>query len=239
MFKKDSDNQNQGKLPRAPDDGPAILLIQALQQLIEMLNDHNSQKVAEHTMPMLYQMRQIETKQQQAVYHLEAMRKQFDVMVSNNKLLENASLANQLLGKQHYQDHIIQPIIRSVFPVFDIIEDTRKFWISSGEQVDNRILDFINAVWSQLEQFLVNYDVHIISHNPNDQFDPQIMKPVKWTITDNRKLDGRMAESLQIGFRFGQDKVLRLESVSLSKYRASQTETITLNERDKNDNSRN
>ena len=231
MPKKDSDNQNEGKLPRGPDDGPAILLIQALQQLIEMLNDHNSQKIAEHTMPMLYQMRQIETKQQQAVYHLEAVKRQLEVLVSNNKLLENASSTNQLLGRQHYQDHIIQPIIRSVFPVFDIIEDTRKFWNSSGEQVDNRILDFINAVWTQLQQFLVNYDVHIIRHNPNDKFDPQITKPVKWTFTDKRKLDGRVAESLQIGFRFGQDKVLRLESVSLYKYRASQTETITLNER--------
>ena len=240
MSKEDSENQNEGKFPRGPDQhDPAALLIEALQQLIVMLNDKNSQKISEHTMPMLYQIGQIETKQQQSIYHLEALRKQLEVLVSNNKLLENASSTNQILSKQHYNEHIIEPMVRSLFPVFDIIEDAAKSWNDCSEKVNTRVLDFFNAVLAQLTQFLVNYDVHIIRHNSSDKFNPLIMKPVKWVITDKRNLDGRMAESLQIGFRFGQDKVLRLESVSLFKYRASQTETITLNERDKNDNSRN
>jgi len=233
--RQSKENCNFSRGPDQPD--PAVLLIEALQQLIEMLNDKNSQKISEHTMPMLYQVGQIETKQQQSIYHLESIRKQLEVLISNNKLLENASSSNQVLSKQHYDEHVIEPMVRSLFPVFDIIEDAAKPWNNSNEKMN---MDFIRAVLTQLTQFLVNYDVHIIRHNSDAEFNPLVMKPIKWVLTDKKELDGLVAESMQIGFRFGQEKVLRLECVSLFKYSASQkNEMLTISERKENDNSRN
>jgi hypothetical protein len=57
------------------------------------------------------------------------------------------------------------------------------------------------------------------------------MRPVTWTPTKDKKLDGCVAKSLQIGFQQGEGKTLRLETVSLFKYQPSQTNAVTINER--------
>ena len=230
MHKENADERD--KAPRGPGiDGPATRLAEGLKQLIEQAHDHTLQEFAEQTMPMLYQMGQIETKQQQSIYSLEAIKKQLEAFLANNKLLENAGSTNQLLGKQHYEDHIILPMVRSIFPVFDIIQDSRNSWNSNGGLADQQIMDFANAIWTQLQQFLLNYDVAIISHKPKATFEPQIMKPVRTEPTNNRDLDGLMAGSLQVGFRLGRRRLLRLETVSLYKYHPSETKTVTSNER--------
>lgn len=232
MIEENADHQNPNNVPQGPAGaGPAVLLSRALSQLIDMSDDRASRGFAEHTMLLLCRMGQVETKQQQSIYSLEAVKKQLEALLSNKKLLENASSTNQLLGKQHYEDHIIQPLVRSVFPVFDIIEDARKSWKAAGKEMDKQVLEFIDAVRTQLKQLLVNYDVHIIKHKSKDLFEPQQMKPVKWISTDKRMLDGRVADSLQIGFKSGHQRVLRLESVSLFKYQPSETKTVTSNER--------
>jgi len=232
MTKENADHRNPNNVPQAPADaGPAVLLSWALSRLIEMSDDKLSDGFAEHTMPLLYKMGQLETKQQQLIYSLEVIRKQLEVLASNNKLLENAGSTNQLLGEQHYEDHIIQPLVRAGFPVFDIIEDARKSWKAAGEDLDKQVLEFIDAVWTQLKQLLVNYDVHIVRHRSGDLFEPQEMKPIRWIPTDSRMLEGRVADSLQIGFKSGGQRVLRLESVSLFKYQPSKIKTVTSNER--------
>lgn len=232
MTKENADHPNSNNVPHVPADaGPAVLFSLALSQLIEMSDDRLSDAFAEHTMPLLYKMGQVETKQQQLIYSLEATRKQLEALASNNKLLENAGSTNRLLGEQHYEDHIIQPLVRSVFPVFDIIEDTRKSWKAVGNELDRQVLEFIDAIWSQLEQLLVNYDVHIVRHRSGDLFEPQEMKPIRWVPADNRMLEGRVADCLQIGFKSGGQRVLRLESVSLFKYQPTKIKTVTSNER--------
>ena len=238
MHKENADERD--KAPQGPGtDSPATWLAEGLRRLIEQVHDHTLQEFAEQTMPILYQMGQIETKQQQSIYHLEVIRKQLEAFLANNKLLENASLENQTLTKQHYEDHVILPMVRSIFPVFDIIQDSRNSWNGNGGLADQQIMDFANAIWTQLQQFLLNYDVDIISHKPKATFEHQIMKPVRTEPTNNRDLDGLMARSLQVGLKFGKHRLLRLETVSLYKYRPSQIETVTLNERKEHDSTRN
>ena len=138
-----------------------------------------------------------------------------------NSLLENAGKINHLLSQQHYDDHIIQPIVRSVFPLFDIIEDARKCYDNS------RIFD---ALLCQLRQFLAVYNVKVIKHSINDKFDPKLMKPIKWLPTADQLQDGLVAESMQIGFCLNSERILRLETVALFKCQPSEINSINLNQ---------
>jgi molecular chaperone GrpE (heat shock protein) len=218
---------------------PLTLLEDGLRQLVEQAHERSLQDIAEQTMPVLYQMGQIETKQQQALYNLETIQKQFEVFLANNKLLENASLENQVLTRQHYEEHVILPMVRSIFPVFDIIHDAKLYWKGPGKPDAPQIMNLIDAIWIQLQQFLRNYDIEIVAHKPKAIFEPQLMRPVKARETDDKDLDGLVAKSLQVGFRQGRQRLLRLETISLYTYRPSHTETVTLNEREKNENTRN
>jgi len=206
---------------------PAVSLTRALRQLIDTAHQNSTEDMADQNIPMLYQMGQVETKQQQCLYHLEAVGKQLQALTANHKLLENAGRSNDLLGEQHYQKHVLEPLLRSLFPVFDLIQDAGKS--SDNEQPQSE--DLIQSVWAQLEQFLVNYDIHIIRHTSGQGLDPKVMKPMKWTLTTDQTLHRRVCESLQIGFRRGQERILRHESVSLYKFQADETKSNSSIER--------
>ena len=121
-------------------------------------------------------------------------------------------------GKQHYEDHIIQPMARSLFAVIDLVEDAHKPRKDNNCQTGQDQADLIEAVRIQLEQFFQNYGVEVIRHQPNTQFNRQLMKPVSRVSTTDKRLDGLVARSLQIGFRWKQQRLLRPESVSIYKY---------------------
>ncbi len=214
-----------GGVPQTGSDA-ALQLLQALQYLVDSSMRNCLENMPEQIIQLAHQMHQIETKQQQALYDFESVKKQLGNLASVNKLLENASETNHLLGKQHYDEHVIQPMLRSLFPVFDLIEDARRH-----RSISEQVADFSKAVWSQLEQFLKIYDVDLIRHRPKDRFDPQIMKPIRWIPVENSRLDGRVAESLQIGFRLSKERILRLETVALFGHQPSQKNMVTLNER--------
>ena len=218
---------------------PPTLLEDGLRQLVEQAHERSLQDITEQTMPVLHQMGQIETKQQQSLYHLETIQKQLEMSLANGKVLENASLENQALTRQHYEEHVILPMVRSIFPVFDIIHDAKRFWKRREEPESPPFMDLINAIWTQLMQFLRIYDIEIVVHEPKATFEPQFMRPVKVRETDDRSLDGLVAKSLQVGFRQSRQRLLRLETISLYAYRPSHIETITLNERKENENPRN
>jgi len=222
-------NTNSEKIspPNPTNPDPAVALSQALQIMIETAHQSSTQDMAEQNIPLLYQMSQVETRQQQSLYQLEAIKKQLDALMANHKLLENAGRSNELLGQQHYQQHVLEPLLRSVFPVFDLINDSE----SHQDDPSSQLGEVLETVWTQLEQFLATYDVHIIRHAPGQNFDPKIMKPMKWVLTADQDLHRRVCRSLQIGFRWGQEQILRHESVSLYKSEADKTNTHTLIER--------
>ena len=147
--------------------------------------------------------------------------------VSVSNLLEKAGETNLLLGKQHYQEHIIEPMLRSLFPVFDIIADSRRHHDNSAGNTTS----LTDSIYSQLRQFIANYDIEIIEHSSGDSFNPKTMKPIKWEITSQEHLEKSVAQSLQVGFRTGQTRILRPETVSLFKYQPSKTNSVNLNER--------
>jgi molecular chaperone GrpE (heat shock protein) len=156
----------------------------------------------------------LETQNSKIACDLGAIRQQVGGLTSVNQLLESASQANHLLSKQHYTDHVITPMLRSLFPVFDLIEDSLNHRSEDDPSAGMNQKPLI-AIWYQLEQFLSNYDVHILKHEKGTQFDPKTMKPVTRVQTDDERLHKRIAESLQIGFQMNDQQILRLETVSI------------------------
>jgi len=225
MFNR-NDKTDESKVPAEPADNSsdeqfdtaAMLLGQGLLRFLERSNSRIAEKVLEKLIPLASQLTQVETGQKQTKFQLDSIEKILSNLSSHSKLLENASQTNLLLGKQHYEDHIIQPMARSLFAVIDLIKDAGKSRKDNNCQVDQDQAELIEAIRIQLEQFLGNYGIEVIRHQPNTQFDRQLMKPVSRVSTADKKLDGLVAKSLQIGFRWNQQRLLRPESVSIYKF---------------------
>ena len=201
----------------------ALQLFQVLQKLIDASLSSYLQDMPGKIVQLSNQVSQIETKQQQSLYDFESIKQQLESLVSMNNLLENASETNHLLGNEHYNQHIIEPMMRSLIPIFDLIADFRKHHPDSNYKA-------MDSVYSQLQQFIANYDIEIIEHAAGDRFNPKTMKPIKWEITAEEHLEKSVARSLLIGFR-SEQRVLRMETVSLFKYQASETNSVNLIER--------
>ena len=202
-------------------------LAQSFHELMEECAPDFPEEVSEQIVRLSNQISQVETKQQQSLYGLESVKQQLDDLTSTNKLLENAGKANQLLGQEHYAQHIVEPMVRSLFPVFDIIADSRNHHGHCGCNATG----LMDSIYSQLLQFLANYGVEIFEHTTADSYDREIMKPIKWETTSQEHLENSIAQSLQAGFRLGQTRILRMETVSLYKHQPSKTNTNILIER--------
>jgi len=205
----------------------ALQLAQAIQELMEEYEPDLPQEVSEQMVRLSNQVSQLENKQQQSINHLESIRQLLENMASANNLLEKAGEANLLLGKQHYHEHIIEPMLRSLFPILDMIADSRKHHVDCGCNA----MSLMDSIKSQLQQFLANYEVEIFEHSQGDNFDPKTMTPIKWEITPEKHLENLIAQSLKAGFRLGQARILRMETVSLYQYQLSKTNSVTLIER--------
>ncbi len=199
-------------------DTAAMVLGQALLRFLERSNSRIAEKVLEKLIPMVSQLTQIETQQKQSNFQLDSIEKILSNLSSHSKLLEKASQTNHILSEQHYEDRIIQPMVRSLFAVIDIIEDACKSWKNGQGQATQPQIELLEAIKVQLEQFLQNYGIEVVRHRQNSLFNPQLMKPVSRVSTSNKELDGLVARSLQIGFRWNQQRLLRPESVSIYKY---------------------
>jgi len=219
--------KEERNIPQEKVSGPALRLAQAFHELMEEYAADFPEEVSEQIVHLSNQISLLERKQQQSLHDFEFVKQQLDNLTSTNKLLENAGKANQLLGQEHYEQHIIEPMVRSLFSIFDLMADSRKL----HSDCSCKEMGLMDSIHSQLQQFLANYGIEIIKHTAGDSFNPKTMKPIKWEITSEEHLEKSIARSLQIGFRLGQRRILRMETVSLFKYQPSETNSVTLNER--------
>lgn len=208
----------------------SLYLAEALQKIIDdtIVNHTNDlEAIPENIIQLSNKIEEISRKQQQSLNSFESVRQLIENTVSANVLLEKAGQTNFLLGTEHYEKHIIEPMLCSLLPVIDIIEDSRKHnQICSSDAVG-----VINSIYSQVIQFVSNYGIEIFSHSHGDKFDPRSMKPIKWELTSEASLNNTVAKSLQAGFKDGPTRILRMETVSLYKYKSSETDNNNFNER--------
>lgn len=133
-------------------------------------------------------------------------------------VLEAAAKENTALSQQYFNDHILEPMAQSLLPINDLIEDTISSWLDTAAAIDPSILQLLEAVRMQLMQFFGLYGIEYIRHEPGSVFDPQIMKPATIAETAVSELDGKIAKSLQAGFRLNGRRLLRPESVVLYRF---------------------
>ena len=210
-----------------PTSPTAQRVAQALGDLIQESLTGCLKEVPEPMVRLLTQVGQIERGQQQLDRHLASIKQALENLGSAHELLENAGKTNQMLGQEHYEQRIIEPMVRSLFPVFDLMADSGRH----HRDLHPTVTGLLDAISTQLQQFIAQYDIEIIDHTAGESFDPKLMQPVEWKTTSEKQLDGIVAQSLQIGFRAGQTRILRMETVSLFKYQPSSVPTVTFMER--------
>ncbi len=198
---------------KAEEANPATLQVAlALDQLIKTQNE----PVENITGHLLQLENNIAKNQQQNQIQFTNLNQQLKNQESLQALLETINETNRKLSDQFYDEQIIQPMTRSLFPLLDF---TIKVEESLKENAPRYqlALEYITAIQTQLDQFLINFGIERFHHETEEPFSPKIMKPLKSIITNDKRWNGLVAESLLCGFK-KQERVLRLETVSLFKY---------------------
>lgn len=149
-----------------------------------------------------------EHRHKQVLYSVEGLQKQLERLGNDRDLLSQTLEAQKMLTPQFYDHQIIEPMVRSLFPVVDMVHDLLR------ESGPPRLTDMVKGLNTQLGQFLATFEIEIYSHQTEQPFDPKCMKPLKQITTYDPQLYGLIAESLQCGFR-SPERILRLESVSI------------------------
>jgi len=204
----------------------AVLLSRVISGITKSFLLEIAGKVSEQLRPLISELKETTTKCQQIMYSQQAIEKQLEALISQNKLLEGTSKENRLLTEQHYQERIVEPMIRLLFPVFDAIEDAKYCWSGKEQVAEQRFGDILDQIHVQLAQFLLIYAIEPVKHRPGADFDPKVMKPIKFIPTKKKELNSRVAKRLQIGFRQGDQRILRPESVALYRYEPSEADPV-------------
>ena len=193
-------------------------LIENLGEIVAVVGDSFADRTAARIGGVLPDF---DAQQKRTAYQLEAIGQQVEGLSANTLVLEEVSQASRMLGSEFYSERIIQPMVRGLFPIVDLLHDGMKMESKQGRA--RSTLRYLSALQVQLEQFLGTYGIETFSHKTGDTFDPKVMKPLKQQSTDNDDLNGLVAESLQCGFRI-HERIVRLETVSLFRFESSVSE---------------
>ena len=194
---------------------PNSATLQVAQALDQLIKTQNSplENVAEH---LLQLENNIAKNQQQNQIQFANLNQQLKNLESTQTLLETINETNRKLSDQFYDEQIIQPMTRSLFPLLDFTNKVKES-LKEDTPIYQLALQYITAIQTQLDQFLINFGIERFHHETEEPFSPKIMKPLKSIGTTDKRLNGLVAESLLCGFK-KQERVLRLETVSLFKY---------------------
>ncbi len=150
------------------------------------------------------------------VNELDGVKQQVNDLAGNNELLKNAIDLNRELGTESYDERVVLPLVRSLFPVVDFIHDAQAALATNTPRYQ-RAIQYLDGLHTQIAQFLASYGIEIFRHDAEEKFNPKLMQPIKREPTGDRKLTSCIAASLQCGFK-KDERILRLEKVSLYKH---------------------
>lgn len=139
-------------------------------------------------------------------------------LVSQSQLLEKASQERRQLSQEHYQHHVIEPMVRLLFPIVDVLEKAKGIKGANSIYIDKVQWAAIEQIQVYVNQFLGAHDITIVKSRSGARFNPKIMKPVQCVACRDSDRDSCVVESLQSGFIHGTGRVLRFESVALYRY---------------------
>ncbi len=150
------------------------------------------------------------------VYKLDGVGEQINNLTGSNELLENAIELNRKLSAEFYNEQVVLPLARSLFPVIDLIHEAQAT-LATNEPRYRQAIQYVTGLHTQIAQFLASYGIETFRHDSEEKFNPKLMQPIKTEPTYDRNLNDCIAASLQCGFR-KDERILRLEKVSLYKH---------------------
>ena len=138
---------------------------------------------------------------------------------AKSQALEHASNELGRLGENFYERHVVEPMIRSIFPLFDLLEDANP---DDGTNEDSSpAAKLTTALGSEAVEFLAQYGIEPYRHAAGDSFDGQTMQPIKVVEAEEKEQDYKIKESCKSGFKWG-ERVLRAEPVVLYRYKEAE-----------------
>ncbi len=146
----------------------------------------------------------------------------FQDLLQTSQLLENASKEQKLLSERHYQEHVIDPLVRSVVPLVHLVDEARQN--SSPDEGGSNHPTVLDAVHKGIQEFLFNYGLELFQSKQGAAFDRQSMLPIQIESTNVKNLDFTVARSLRCGARRDQ-RILRPEDVVVYRFEAQAART--------------
>ncbi len=131
------------------------------------------------------------------------------ILAAKSKALEHASGELGRLGENFYERHVLEPMVRSIFPLFDLLEEA-----NTGEEGGA----LATALGSETVEFLAQYGIEPYRHKEGDAFDGQTMQPIKIVEAEEKEQDYKIKQSCKSGFKWG-ERVLRAEPVILYRFK--------------------
>lgn len=147
-----------------------------------------------------------------------------EALYGKQDCLEQTSRQQTLLSEQHYQQHVIEPLVRRVFPLIDMLLETASG--SNGEQFPNAQTDLLEALRVELYELLAGYGIELIRATTGSPFEGKIMKPVRFVPTPRARKDKKIESVVRPGFRRG-ERILR--PVMVAVYRFEDSKQISNN----------
>lgn len=136
---------------------------------------------------------------------------------NQSKALESASQEMARLGEKFYSDRLIQPLVKSMLPTIDLLEDTQSRYAQDSSEPAVEFSEILAAIRTMLEELLTAYGVEAFRHVRGTPFDRRFMKAIGYTNAPDNRLHLKLAESRRSGFRQG-NLIVRPELVVLYQH---------------------
>ena len=194
-----------------------IAQILAMPQTLEQIQQSQSEQreqIAHLKEAQSLQGRSIQSLERFTLKQTEAV----EALYGKQDCLEQTSRQQTLLSEQHYQEHVIEPLARRVFPLVDILSEAVSG--SSGKLVSTARSDLFEALTANMFELLADYGVEPIKVAAGSPFDAKIMKPVRFVPTYRSEDDKTVESMVRLGFR-RDELILRPAAVSIYRFEGS------------------
>jgi len=137
-------------------------------------------------------------------------------LASRDQVAERLSAELKRLDQRFWDEHVTSLIVRSLFPVYNMITDSQKECAEVGA-ASLDVKGLLEAVECELRGYLEAHGVEPFRHKRGARFNSKLMRPARLVVANDKRLDLRVAESLRAGFRL-HDRILRSEAVVVWRF---------------------
>lgn len=195
----------------------AIAQILAMPQTLEQIQQSQSEQREQ-----IAKLEEIHSLQGRSLQKLEGsvltQTEAVKALYGKQDCLEQTSRQQTLLSEQHYQEHVIEPLARRVFPLIDILSEAASG--SNDKLISDAQLDLFEALTANMYELLADYGVEPIQTSAGGPFEAKIMKPVRFVPTLRARQDKTIESVVRPGFRRG-EQMLRPVMVALYRFKDS------------------